>query len=88
MKKFLLVLIVACSCTLSADAYYNNVNNSYAYDIGYNLGYTHGASGRYAESNYNRAYDYREGYNDGYYDGQFDYYNRQSAMENYYQNTY
>lgn len=89
MKKFLLALSVAvCSCVFSAGAYYNNVNNSYVYDIGYNLGYTHGSSGHSAALIYDRPQVYQDGYNDGYYDGQWVYYNRQDAMDNYYQNLY
>lgn len=56
--------------------------------MGYNSGYIHGSSGRFAESNYNRSYDYIEGYNDGYYDGQPVYYNRQSMINDYTQNLY
>ncbi|WP_314984999.1 hypothetical protein [uncultured Veillonella sp.] len=86
--KFLVALIVLLSCAFSSNAFYNNPNGSYAYDIGYNSGYIHGSSGHWAESNYGRNYDYIEGYNDGYYDGQSEYYNRQNTIDEYNQSLY
>lgn len=69
MKKILFALSVAvCSCMFSADAYYNNVNNSYDYDRGYNVGYSHGQEARVRPPQ-TMNIEYNRGYMDGAKDG-------------------
>lgn len=88
MKKFLIALSLTLMCVFSASASYYNPSGSYDYDIGYNIGFNHGMSGRGGSTNYDRSYDYQKGYSDGFYDGQDVYAQRVNQMEELYNNPY
>lgn len=81
MKKFLLAVALCCSLYPSADAYYNNYNDTIDYDRGYNIGYRDGYHHRYNPP-YGSSDEYYRGYRDGSGDGTTDYNNDYAMAQN------